>query len=240
MTLFLTSSPCIQGVERAVLNPANGFVERIRAALPERPRCLFLCSDPKTPELTDRFGQDMVGAFREAEMPFGSFTVLDGRNEDQAAKLIADSTFIILAGGHVPTQNRFFQKIGLKALLARYDGVIMGISAGTMNAAETVYAQPEREGESIDPEYCRFLPGLGLTMAQILPHYQMIQDWTLDGKRLFQDITYPDSHGRCFYVLPDGSYLYGTQEGQWIVGEANVIRDGTMCKMQEEGELAAI
>ena len=32
-----------------------------------------------------------------------------------------------------------------------------------MNCAETVYAQPELEGESMDPEYQRFLPGFGIT-----------------------------------------------------------------------------
>ena len=45
---------------------------------------------------------------------------------------------IILAGGHVPTQNRYFQEINLKSLLKNYQGVILGISAGTMNSAETV------------------------------------------------------------------------------------------------------
>ena len=32
----------------------------------------------------------------------------------------------VLAGGHVPTQNRFFLKIGLRELLTEFEGVIMG------------------------------------------------------------------------------------------------------------------
>jgi len=31
-----------------------------------------------------------------------------------------------------------------------------------MNCADTVYAQPEEPGEAVDPDYQRFIPGLGL------------------------------------------------------------------------------
>ena len=34
MILYLTSSPCIDGAPRAILNPANGFLDRLRADLP--------------------------------------------------------------------------------------------------------------------------------------------------------------------------------------------------------------
>ncbi len=52
------------------------------------------------------------------------------------------------------------------------------------------------EGESIDKEYERFLSGLGITKLMILPHYQDIKNDILDDRRLFEDITYPDSYGR--------------------------------------------
>ena len=102
--------------------------------------------------------------------------------------------------------------------------MILGISAGSMNAASIVYAQPEMDGESIDPTYERYLPGLGLTDVQILPHYQQIRDWLLDGRRLFEDITYADSIGHCFYALVDGSYLYRDDDGQRLIGEAHCRR----------------
>ena len=117
MTLFLTSSPCIDGAPRAILNPANHFLTHLRSALPNTPRCLFVCSSPDYHYATCEFGSHMLIAFSEAGIPFEAYRVLDGRNADDAAKLIADSNFIILAGGHVPTQNAFFHKIGLDKLL---------------------------------------------------------------------------------------------------------------------------
>ena len=59
-----------------------------------------------------------------------------------------------------------------------------------MNSAQIVYAQPEMDGEAIDPEYKRFLKGLDLTKFQIIPHYYSIKDKKLDGLRIIEDISY--------------------------------------------------
>jgi len=236
MTLFLTSSPCIQGADRAILNPANGFVDYLRSVLPDQPDCLFVCSSPDTPDKTDHFARDMQDAFVEAGMPFGTLNVLDCRTAAAAGELVDSSDLIILAGGHVPTQNAFFHRIALAEHLRRFTGTVMGISAGTMNAATLVYAQPELRGEAVDPYYRRFLPGLGLTDVQILPHYQMVKDDWLDGKRLFEDITYPDSMGRVFYALPDGSYLLRQKGEEMLMGECWAIHNGRMEKIAGEGE----
>ena len=235
MIAFLSSSPCIYGAPRAILNPENGFVEKLFAALPKHPRFLFICSDPDSPYLTDKFATEMASAFREAGMAYSDFRVLDRRTQKDAQMLIWKSDFIILAGGHVPTQNAYFQEIGLKNLLRNYQGVVLGISAGTMNAAERVYAQPEESGESV-PEFKRFLPGLGITRFNILPHYQQVKDDYLDGKRLYEDITFADSWGENFFVFVDGTYLLIEDGKTTLHGEAYLLRNGAMKKICESGQ----
>lgn len=239
MILFLTSSPCVPNADRAILNPANGFVDRLKAALPPEPKCLFVCSDPDSPELTDKFGNEMAEAFAEAGMELKEFTALDRRNDEDAQALIWESDLIILAGGHVPTQNAYFQEIGLADLLENYQGVLMGISAGTMNCAWQVYLQPEAEGES-DLEFQRFATGLGLTDANVLPHYQQVKDYTLDGLRLFEDITYADSMGQSFLALVDGSYIYNDGEGELLFGEAYTIEDGVLEQISQENDITLL
>lgn len=220
MTLFLTSSPCIYDHSPATLNPANGFLDRLRAALPENPRVLNICSDPEDHAQTAFYAQDMAGAFRRAGITFKTRRILDDSSRDQAKEWIAQSDFIILMGGHVPTQNKFFQEIGLKELLKDYPGVIMGISAGTMNAAGTVYAQPESDGETA-PAFRRFYPGLGLTDIMVCPHHQQVKDWILDGKRLYGEITEADSKlGHPFHIFPDGTYIYKDDTDYAIYGNA--------------------
>ena len=239
MTVFLTSSPCVCNAPRAILNPENDFVENLRECLPENPRCLFVCSNPDSYDLTDNFARDMTDAFAEAEIEFSEVAVLDGRNVEDAQMLIWESDLIILSGGHVPTQNAFFQEIGLRELIENFQGVVMGISAGTMNCADRVYVQPEEEGES-DPEFQRFAEGLGLTDVNVLPHYQQVKDNVLDGLRLFEDITYADSMGECFFALVDGSYIVEEDGVTTLFGEAYCIQDGEIEQICELGEMVIL
>ena len=70
----------------------------------------------------------------------------------------------------------------------------------------------------------------------MLPHYQMVKDWLLDGKRLYEDITYADSMGRKFLVLPDGSYVV-INDGRTVVwGEAYCLADGVLRQICRDGE----
>ncbi len=171
MICFLTSRTDCPDSGGLRLNPANRFAEALLRVLPNPCRALVVCSDPEVPEVTDHYAAIMKKSYENAGLAFASFRTLDGRSEDRAPEMLRDAELLILCGGHVPTQNRFFQKIGLKELLRNFNGVLVGISAGTMNCAETVYAQPEEEGEAVNPNYQRFLPGLGLTKKMILPHY---------------------------------------------------------------------
>lgn len=238
MIYFLTSSSCVVG--SPALNPANGFVEELQKVLPSPCRALFIASDPDNPEHTYRFYNDMPGSFAEIGIPFAQADILIRENQDQCGELIANAQLIILCGGHVPTQNKFFQEIGLRERLQGWDGVLMGVSAGSMNAADVVYAQPEEPGEAVDPDYRRFLPGLGLTQHNIIPHYNQDKDWLLDGMRLYEDITYADSMGHKFYVLVDGSYILGRDGREELRGEAYLIENGVLIQLSRENEIIAL
>ena len=113
MVLFVTSSPYVCDADRAILCSDNEFIDRIRSVLPPCPRALFVAADPDNREDTCRFAADTTGAFSEAGMPFQSYHILDGFNAEDAEALIAGSDLILLSGGHVPTQNAFFQETGL-------------------------------------------------------------------------------------------------------------------------------
>lgn len=239
MTLFMTSSPCVIGADRAILSPANGFIKNFRRALPPRPRCLFICSNPEDTREAANFGRDFAAAFKEAGIELFRYEVLDGRNKDAAQLLIWQSDLIVLSGGHVPTQNLFFQELGLKDLLANYMGVVLGISAGSMNCARRVYAQPEESGES-RPDFRRFWPGLCLTEINILPHYQQVKDNLLDGKRLYEDVTFADSMGEAFISLVDGSYIVVDRKGTTLYGEAYAISDGKRVQLSVEDDVVPL
>lgn len=221
------------------LNSDNGLVEKLKERWPKNPRVLIISAAPDSLERNDSIRDCLAVAFPMSGLPISEMTICDSRDE----AVINDLTkyqVIILSGGHVPTQNTYFKKLNLKKRLESFDGIIIGISAGTMNSAEIVYAQPEVDGEAVDPEYRRFLPGLGLTKVKVLPHYQAIKDDILDGMRLFEDITYPDSFGREFHALVDGSFLTVENGVTTLYGEAYLVKDGTVCQICRTDESIVI
>ena len=234
MIAFLTSSPAV-GQDHTRLNPANGLVSELEKVMPRPARGLFVCSDPDDFAFTDRFAGEMFAAFENAGFPVPLRSVLDHRNPEMAAELVKAADLIILAGGPTLAQNRFFQEVRLREAMAGFGGVVLGISAGTMNSAETVYVQPELPGET-RPEHPRFLPGLGITHAQVLPHYQRTKTDILDGLRLFEDVTYPDSLGQRFLALVDGSYLLCRDGRTQLRGEAYEVADGALRQISREGD----
>ena len=231
MTVFLTSSPTgpldnsrsVYGVDEM-----NSFVQQLHWRWPANARCLMISAAPADDDFNNMVQHTMRASFERSGFTFSCFDSWDNRTTDFSAEALHSYDVVMLGGGHVPTQNAFFCRIGLRETIRHFHGIVIGISAGTMNSADVVYAQPELEGESIAPNYDRFLSGLALTKTNLLPHYQMVKDSWLDGRRLFEDITYPDSIGRCFLALTDGSFLLCENGRETLFGEAYRLTDGRM------------
>lgn len=236
MILFLTSSPSgplDKPNDEHILDNSNHFVDNLRNYYKENMRGLMISAFPDSYDQNDEMTSFFADCFYNANMPI-DFTLWDYRSNDIN---IHEYDLIILAGGHVPTQNNYFKNIKLKEKLIGYSGVVIGISAGTMNCASVVYAQPELEGESVNPNYQRFIEGLNLTNINVLPHYQMVKDYYLDGRRLFEDITYQDSYGKEFIALVDGSYIVQENNRIKIYGEAYKISNAQLTKISNLNEI---
>ncbi len=241
MNLFLTSSPCddaaAQGISLpCILNVKNGFVEQLTSAWKPDAQLVIVCADPHNAPLNDEMLETFSNAFTYHKLSVGSATMLDARNEMDASSILAIADVVLLAGGHVPTQLMFFEQIGLRALMRSFTGTVIGVSAGSMNCAKTVYAQPELPGESIDPEFVRFPRGLGLTEIMIIPHLQKIRNTVLDGKKLIDEITFADSIGRSFLAIPDGSYVLVCDGHATLYGEGWRICNEQMVQICRDGE----
>ncbi len=241
MILYLTSNPAAPNQPASApsfrgLNPKNQLVENLKEDWKEPSKCLLLCSNPDALMKNNEIRFFWEKSIKETGLSVSAFDLCDSRNGEETAEKLCTYDVLILAGGHVPTQNRFFHRIGLAQAIREYDGLVLGVSAGAMNCAETVYAQPESAGESTGREYDRFPKGLGLTQCNVLPHYQAVKDKTLDGKRLMEDITYPDSMGRRFYALPDGSYILQKEGRVTVFGEAYLVAEGKTKKICSDGE----
>ena len=239
MILYMTSTP--GGINRAtgrpeLLSNKNHFVDRLKGDWKTHSRCVLIASEPDDTKFNSAMAKTYLECFNRSGLSMDSIDVLD-RREPKTVEILDRFDVVILAGGHVPTENAWFHQIRLREHLQHFRGIVIGISAGTMNCAEVVYAQPEEEGEAVNPHYQRFLEGLGLTKTKVIPHYNQTIDAVLDGKRLFQDITFPDSMGESFYCLTDGAYIRKDTKTkkEVLYGEAYLISDGEIGMISKTG-----
>ena len=235
MTLILTGSPTRFGEDR--FTEDNGLLAAVQAALPASPRVLLVSAAPDDRAFTDYVLTSMTDCIRRSGIRPERVTMLDRRNAAAAPDLVRNADWIVLCGGHVPTQNRFLHEIRLKELLRGFDGLVMGCSAGSMNCAERVFSHPELPGEAVDPAYPRWLEGLGLTQLQIVPHYHQVRDVVLDGLRLFEDVIFPESWRHAFYTFPDGGYILQKDGRQTLHGTAWEISNGQMRQIAAENHV---
>ena len=161
MIIFLTSSPTgpldnsrpVDGVDEK-----NNFLVNLKKYWKDNARCLIISAFPADNAANDDMQGGMACAMQRSGLTLSAFDVWDDRTQDYSEEVLNSYDVVFLGGGHVPTQNEFLHRIQLKEKIQKFDGVVIGISAGTMNSAEIVYAQPELEAEAVDPAYQRFLP----------------------------------------------------------------------------------
>jgi len=234
MIYFLTSSPFIPGSPD--LNPANSFLTNLKNALMETApgkkslHLLHVCSDPTDFAATDLYSEQMRWALEEAGLPFPTVSYLDDRNFEMAAELVHTADLIELAGGSVPLQNEYFHRAHLKEALADYQGVLIGISAGSLDSARIVYNVPESDEEADDTTRPRYYDGLALTETHIMPHYQA-DDFAFWKNSRLVSILKEESHTTPIYVLPDSSYVLGKNGHETLFGEAFLLKDGLMSQI---------
>ncbi len=207
------------------LPETNGLLKCIKDSWQNDSKVMIISGSPEYYDKNDSVLFCLKGAFLLSNFTVSEVLMCDERNKEIIERL-PEMDVLILAGGHVPTQNIFMKTIGLKERLQAWDGLLIAWSAGSMNCAEMVYAGPELPGEAIDPTFQRWISGLGITKINIFPHFEALKDEMLDGMRLIEDITYSDSMGHEIIALNNGSFIVMDNGTDTLYGEAYSIKDG--------------
>ena len=121
----------------------NGFnhivVEVFQKKILHRNRFAFIASEfEKIPEKTDHYFKFFLNMFEEKNIHFQEACVVDGRMTAQEAQAKVETADVVwLSGGDTPTQFDYLQKYGLDTVIKQHNGVIIGMSAGSINLAST-------------------------------------------------------------------------------------------------------
>lgn len=216
----------------------NSILDNIKKYVKKYDNFLFVASNEFNNDATDVYAHVTFASF-DLTLPFNNYYILDSRTEDKTDELIQKADLIFLCGGHVPTQNNFFNNINLKEKIKNAKALIIGGSAGAMNMASTVYCPPELEGEAANPNFRKIYEGLGLTNINVFPHYDVLKDYLVDGIHVINEIVIPDSFEYDIYAINNGSYIL-IDDKNYLYGEAYLLKNGKIKKINEENKFKTI
>lgn len=121
----------------------NGFHEQVtdifRQKITKREKFVLVASDfENLYEKTEKYFNIFLDMFEQIGIHFEEACVVDGRmNVAEAEKAIMEADVIWLSGGNTPIQFEHMKKYGIIQPLREFDGVMIGMSAGSINMAET-------------------------------------------------------------------------------------------------------
>ncbi|MBO4473810.1 MAG: Type 1 glutamine amidotransferase-like domain-containing protein [Clostridiales bacterium] len=236
LTSNLGGSEKIDGVRfPAKLEEGNGQLDLIKSFWKEEAKVLFITASPDDAERNSSTIRCFKDAFPMSGLSVSEIIMCD-RDNMAAVNSLSEIDVVILTGGHVPTQNAFFKDLNLREKIRDFDGLVIAWSAGSMNCADNVYAGPELPGEAVDPDFQRWISGLGLTDINIFPHFSDLRYDILDGMRVIEDITFSDSMGHEIIAINNGSYIVCDEDSETIYGEAYRILDGKIEEICSDGK----
>lgn len=216
-------------------NNENSIVEKIKENTNETIKFVYIASNPDNFEKSDAQSIATGEALRIEGLKINEVVVIDHRFGENVKESILSADIVFLAGGHVPTQNKYFKEIDLKSILKEYEGVVVGQSAGSMNCSKLVYAQPESEDEFNNPEYEKFISGLGLTNIIIMPHMNRAKIDELCGTTTY-DMCVADSFDCPHYGISDGGYILVKDGVATAFGKTVYFKDGKEKVLCEDGQ----
>lgn len=214
------------------LDNSNGIVDQIKNKLSGNNAILFVASSPEDKEKISLYTKLLFEGFKLSGVYFDEYLVLDDSTVDKTEEYIDKANMIFLSGGDTYIQNEFFKRINLRKKLEKFNGLIIGQSAGAINMADDVFNSPE-EMEKSEPV---FFQGLGLTNINIEPHF-MLDDSNFDEFEKYQrNAILSESNNRKIYGQCNGSHILIDNDGNaTIYGETYLISDGQISLICENG-----
>lgn len=121
----------------------------------------------KMQKVREKYVPAFTEHFKNAGIQFDDSIIIDpDMSQDEAQKAVREASFIMLMGGDPFKQKELCEKLGLLEELKKYDGVMLGFSAGAMLMSKYIIITPCSE------EYPDFHidDGLNLDGISIYPH----------------------------------------------------------------------
>ncbi|WP_404988002.1 Type 1 glutamine amidotransferase-like domain-containing protein [Clostridium culturomicium] len=176
-------------------------------------KIVFIASNPDIGMVTDKYVERYMEWFDRIGINFESKVVLDNRLENRAmVEAIDRASLIYLMGGTTDLQMKFLLDNDLVKSLREVQCLIMGLSAGAINMAETSILTVTCEHEKQE-----IYNGIGLVDESVEPHFSL-DNFSEELKSL--------SYDHLIYGMCDESAIIIRDDKCNYYGEIYLLKDG--------------
>ena len=194
------------------LDKVNGFTKKqkefLKKDIKNNMNIVFIASSFDNYERNDIKHKDLVKLFNDINIKFNSIYLIDNRIDSNKSKeLIKKSDIIFLMGGDPKKEMDSIIEYDLVSDIKTKEGIIIGVSAGSMNQITNVIYKDE-----IDNNILIKYKGLGFFNTNIYPHVD------INNKEYLQEIFEVSKYGKIL-CLPNSSFIRIENNKVDIIGE---------------------
>lgn len=194
------------------LDKVNGFTKKqkefLKKDIKNNMNIVFIASSFDNYERNDIKHKELVKLFNNINIKFNSIYLIDNRIDSNKSKeLIKKSDIIFLMGGDPKKEMDSIIEYDLVSDIKTKEGIIIGVSAGSMNQITNVIYKDE-----IDNNILIKYKGLGFFNTNIYPHVD------INNKEYLQEIFEVSKYGKIL-CLPNSSFIRIENNKVDIIGE---------------------
>lgn len=194
------------------LDKVNGFTDKqkefLKKDIKNNMNIVFIASSFDNYERNDIKHKELVKLFNDINIKFNNIYLIDNRIDSNKSKeLIKKSDIIFLMGGDPKKEMDSIIEYDLVSDIKTKEGIIIGVSAGSMNQIINVIYKDE-----IDNNILVKYKGLGFFDTNIYPHVD------INNKEYLQEIFEVSKYGKIL-CLPNSSFIIIENNKIDIIGE---------------------
>ena len=196
----------------------NGFpmniAEVFQQLITNRNSFAFIASEfEKMHEETDRYFVYFLNMFHEQGIFFDNEYVVDASMTcEEAQKAVEEADVVWISGGDTSTEFKYLKRYGLDKVVKQHQGVVIGLSAGAINLAETAICTISCQHDKQE-----IYEGLGCVNISVEPHFVRSQ---------LSDEVINLSKNFIIYGLCDDAMIVCKDDTKYFFGEVYEIKDG--------------
>ena len=197
----------------------NNFSRILKTYLKSGMNLVFVASEfENIHEKTDWYCNNFLKMFSDCGIIFESVNVVDGRmSKETAQDMVRNADVLWLSGGDTPTQFNYLEAYDLIQCIREQKGVIIGMSAGSINMTKTAVCTLTCEHNEL-----KIYEALGLVEFSVEPHF--------DKDNISKELLVL-SEQYLLYGICDDASIVCTEDDTFYIGDVFLINKGEVTRV---------